>query len=68
MKSLKLRKGISENDALDYYSLLQDMLNGYMSMGRVTKSNFISDFLNHEKNLEKIPDLIFYGIAEQEEK
>lgn len=44
------------------------MLNGYMSMGRVTKSNFISDFLNHEKNLEKILDLIFYGIAEQEEK
>ncbi len=68
VKSLKLRKGISENDALDYYSLLQDMLNGYMSMGRVTKSNFISDFLNHEKNLEKILDLIFYGIAEQEEK
>lgn len=48
--------------------MLQDMLNGYMSMGRVTKSNFISDFLNHEKNLEKILDLIFYGIAEQEEK
>lgn len=67
VKSLKLRKGISENDALDYYALLQDMLNGYINMGGVTKSSFNSDFLNHEKNLEKILDFIFYGIAEQEE-
>lgn len=67
VKSLKLRKGISENDALDYYALLQDMLNGYINMGGVAKSSFNSDFLNHEKNLEKILDFIFYGIAEQEE-
>ena len=44
------------------------MLNGYIGGERETKSNFSSDFLNHEKNLERILDFVLYGIAEQEEK
>ena len=68
IQNIRLRKGVSENDALGYYSLLQDMLNGYISGERETKSNFSSDFLNHEKNLERILDFVLYGIAEQEEK
>ena len=68
IQNIRLRKGVSENDALGYYSLLQDMLNGYIGGERETKSNFSSDFLNHEKNLERILDFVLYGIAEQEEK
>ena len=68
IQNIRLRKGVSENDAVGYYSLLQDMLNGYIGGERETKSNFSSDFLNHEKNLERILDFVLYGIAEQEEK
>lgn len=63
VKNIRLRKGVSESDALDYYSLLQNMLNGYISIG-----NFNSDFLNHERMPEKILDFILYGLAEQENK
>ncbi|MGN0527088.1 MAG: TetR/AcrR family transcriptional regulator [Acutalibacteraceae bacterium] len=64
VKNIKLRDGISEKDALDYYSLLQDMLNSYIVMGEAAKSDFYSDFVNHEKKLEKLLDFILYGIAE----
>ena len=66
VKNIKLRKGVSESDALDYYSLLQDMLNGYVSIGNASKSSFTMELLNHEKALERILDFILYGLAEQE--
>lgn len=68
IKNIRLREGISEKDVLDYYSLLQDMLNGYLAGGEAAKNNFDSAFLSHEKSLEKILDFVLYGIAEQEEK
>ena len=66
--NIRLRKGISEKDALEYYSLLQDMLNGYLPKGRAEEDHFESVFLSHEKSLEKILDFVLYGIAEQEGK
>lgn len=66
--NIRLRKGISEKDALEYYSLLQDMLNGYLPKGRAEEDHFESVFLSHEKSLEKILDFVLYGIAEQEKK
>ena len=68
IQNIRLRKGISEKDALEYYSLLQDMLNGYLPKGRAEEDHFESVFLSHEKSLEKILDFVLYGIAEQEEK
>lgn len=66
--SIKLRKSISEKDALGYYSLLQDMLNHYLIDEKNTENSFDSVFSSHEKSLEKILDFILYGIAEKEEK
>ncbi|MGN0469022.1 MAG: TetR/AcrR family transcriptional regulator [Acutalibacteraceae bacterium] len=65
INNIKLRKGVSKKDALEYYSLLQDMLNGYLSGERSSKINFDFIFHNHEKNLERILDFVLYGIAEQ---
>ncbi|MGN0519632.1 MAG: TetR/AcrR family transcriptional regulator [Candidatus Fimenecus sp.] len=62
--SLKLRNGISREDALQYYGLLQDMLNSYTSISRVSDS-CIAVLDNHEKHLEKILDYMLYGIAEE---
>ncbi|MCI6771770.1 MAG: TetR/AcrR family transcriptional regulator, partial [Oscillospiraceae bacterium] len=48
IQNIRLRKGISEKDALEYYSLLQDMLNGYLPKGRAEEDHFESVFLSHE--------------------
>lgn len=68
VKNIKLRDGVSESDALSYYSLLQDMLNSHMAMGKETKSSFYSDFINREKKLGRLLDFILYGIAQQEKE
>ncbi|MGN0487332.1 MAG: TetR/AcrR family transcriptional regulator [Acutalibacteraceae bacterium] len=64
--SIKLRPGLSKKDALEYYTLLQNMLNGYLSGGKAPENDFDSVFHHHEKRLEKILDIILYGIAEKE--
>ena len=65
---IRLRKGISKEDVLECYSLLQNVLNGYLIGGNASENSFDSAFSNHEKSLEKILDFILYGIAEQEDK
>ena len=63
--SLKLRDGVSRADALQYYMLLQDMLNSYISItGTADSDKTVLDSL--EKSLEKILDYMLYGIAEEE--
>lgn len=70
IENLKLRKGVCKKDALEYYSLLQNMLNGNPSVpgGTPQGNSFDSAFSHREKSLEKILDFILYGIAEQEDK
>lgn len=66
IENIRLRDGVSADDALDYYSLLQDMLNSSLLLEK-SPDNFDNTFSNHEKRLEKILDIILYGIAEQED-
>lgn len=42
------------------------MLNSYLSPVKSAQNNFDCIFHDHEKNPEKIPDMILYGIAERE--
>lgn len=63
---IKLRKGVSREDALEYYSLLQNTLNGYLSGGEASADNFDFVFNTHERNLEKMLDFMLYGIAQEE--
>lgn len=63
---IKLRKGVSREDALEYYSLLQNTLNGYLNGGEASADNFDFVFNTHEKNLEKMLDFMLYGIAQEE--
>ncbi|MGN1442813.1 MAG: TetR/AcrR family transcriptional regulator [Acutalibacteraceae bacterium] len=65
IENIKLRKGVSKQDVLEYYSLLQNILNGYLVGEKTAQSSFDSVFSNHEKSLEKILDFILYGIAEK---
>ncbi|MGN0573894.1 MAG: TetR/AcrR family transcriptional regulator [Acutalibacteraceae bacterium] len=63
---IELRKGVSKNDALEYYSLLQNILNGYLNGGNASAESFDSAFIAHEKSIEKLLDFMLYGIAREE--
>ena len=65
---IELRKGFSKNDASEYYFLLQNILNGYLNAGNASAESFDSDFIAHEKSLEKLLDFMLYGIAREENK
>lgn len=65
---IKLRKGVSRADALEYYSLLQNTLNGYLSGDEASADNFDFVFNTHERNLEKMLDFMLYGIAQEEKQ
>ncbi|MDD6275460.1 MAG: TetR/AcrR family transcriptional regulator [Clostridia bacterium] len=66
IENIKLRDGISKEDAFEYYSLLQNMFNSFLAVRKNDNDSFDSYFLNHEKNLERILDFVLYGIAKQE--
>ncbi|MGN0443974.1 MAG: TetR/AcrR family transcriptional regulator [Acutalibacteraceae bacterium] len=68
IEKIKLRDGVSKQDVTEYYSLLQNILNGYLIGIKSQENSFDSVFVNHEKGLEKILDFMLYGIAEKEEK
>lgn len=61
--SIKLRKGVTREDALNYYTLLQNMINSYLNTGKAGAENVIE---NHEKALETILDFVLYGIAQED--
>lgn len=65
MKKIKLRDGISEEDAVQYYNMLQNMLNGCLSRNDLDADSFAAAFLQHEEHLKKIIDYMLYGIAEK---
>lgn len=50
---LKLRSGISKEDALQYYTLLQNMLNHYLSTDSTSEKYFAITISDHEKNSKK---------------
>lgn len=68
ISGIKLRKGVSNQDALDYYSLLQNVLNGYLSRGEASSVNFDTAFNEHERIVEKTLDFMLYGIAVEENR
>lgn len=63
LDSLHLRAGVTKEDALQYYGLLQDMLNSYVSVGH-SANGYATALDTHEKHLKKILDYMLYGIAE----
>ena len=65
LDGLQLRDGVTKEAALQYYGLLQDMLNSYTSMTG-TADSFKSALDSREKNLYKILDYMLYGIAEEQ--
>lgn len=65
LSSLTLRKGISNDDALKYFEMQQTMFGGYFSGPAVCRLSLPEKMRIHEKELSKLLDMMFYGIAER---
>ncbi len=65
LTQIQLREGITDEMALEYFTVFQEMFNGYYQ----SKAYEIGDFHNwvesRETNLSKILDIMLYGIAKE---
>lgn len=68
VSELSLRDNISEEDALRYFSLFQEMFNGYFSSPAFRAMGFEEKVKAHETSIPKILDFMLYGIAKRKEE
>ncbi len=65
LASVSLRQGVTQEDALNYFTLMQNMFNGYFS-SPVYRGMPMSEVMTaHEAGLEKLLDFMLYGIAQR---
>lgn len=63
VSSVKLRDGITEDEAVDYFRQMQRMFNGYFSSSAYRHTPLDEQVDQHESNLPKLLDFMLYGIA-----
>lgn len=66
--ALVLRKGITMEEALSYFHLMQTMLNGYFSSPAFQNVVLHEKVKKHEKTIAELFDYMLYGVAEGEIK
>lgn len=67
ISKLNLREDVTEDDAIEIYSMFQTMLNSYTSNLDFKQNDAESTFFKHEKQLEKILNYMLYGIAKEKD-
>ena len=65
LEQLRLRDGITPDAAAEYFIIFQEMFNGYFQSKSYEKNDFHALIQDHELNLSRILDIMFYGIAEK---
>lgn len=60
-----LRKGVSEEDALKYFDMVQEMFNGYFSSPAYSGKDLKTIIADHEIWLVKMTDFMLYGMIER---
>lgn len=66
LSALQLRDGITEATALEYYTIMQEMFNGYFSSPAYAGKDFMIKIADHEEKLAQMLDILLYGLAEKE--
>lgn len=61
--SIELREGITEEEAMSYFTMLQDMFNSLFSSQNCRNISLSDKIDIHERDLPKILDFMLYGIA-----
>ena len=65
LNKLNLRDGVTQEEAIEYYSIMQEMFNGYFSSSAYSNAAFSTVVYEHEVKLSKIFDFMLYGIAKE---
>lgn len=65
---IQLRDGITPDMAIQYFTIFQEMFNGYFQSKSYKNSDFHLLIRDHEINLSKILDIVLYGIANKDEQ
>lgn len=60
VSSVKLRDGITEEDAMEYFRQMQHMFNGYFAARNIPFDEMLN---KHEAYLPKLLNIMLYGIA-----
>lgn len=68
ISKLTLRDEVTEQEALEYYNMVQNMFHGLFQYGIFNNDDFNVIMDTHETKLAKILDLMIYGIAKEERK
>lgn len=63
LDSIQLRDGITYDDAMKYFIMLQDMFNHSFSSQNCQNVSLTDKMNLHERDLPKILDCMLYGIA-----
>ncbi|ABX43968.1 TetR/AcrR family transcriptional regulator [Lachnoclostridium phytofermentans] len=65
LSKLTLRDSVTEQEALEYYSMVQNMFHGLFQYGVFQNEDYTALIDAHETKLAKILDLMLYGIAKE---
>lgn len=67
LDTLELRKGITKEEALEYFFAAGEMFNGYFQKKADETGDYRSLIEDHEEKLSSIFDIILYGVAKDPE-
>lgn len=68
LSRIALREGVTQEDAMEYFTLMQTMFNGYFSSPACSGMPFSDIVKAHETKLSVFLDYMLYGMAERGEK
>ncbi len=63
---MTLREGITEEEAIEYFWIFQEMFNGYFESKTYENCEFNGLIKEHEIKLEKILNIMLYGIVKED--
>ena len=65
LTEITLRDGVTQEEALDYYEIIQEMFNGYFSSETIPGGDLENIMIAHEEKLSRTIDFMLYGIAQK---
>jgi len=66
LSEITLRDGVSYEDAMEYYAMMQEMFNAFFSSPAFSEDHFEYVVKSHEEQLARFLDYMVYGLAEKE--
>lgn len=63
---VKLRKNVSEEEAIEYFCIFQEFFNGYFQSKMYELTDFNALIDEHEMKLNKILNIMLYGVIKEE--